>query len=99
MFAKTGLQGDFLTLKETRALFRAEQHFPSDVIDRGAETLSGDILIRAQDRVRQLLAAYQPPDINSAIQDALLASAGRHARTAGLDRLPAFSPPEPVLRG
>ena len=99
MFAKTGLQGDFLTLKETRALFRSEQHFPSDVIDRGTETLSGDILSRAQDRVRQLLAAYQQPDINPALQDALLACAGRHARTAGLDRLPAFSRPEPALRG
>jgi len=28
MFAQVGLQGDFLKLKETRALFRREQHFP-----------------------------------------------------------------------
>ena len=35
MFAETGLQGDFLKLNETRALFRKEQHFPSAVIDRG----------------------------------------------------------------
>jgi hypothetical protein len=80
-------------------LFRTEQHFPSGVIDRGSETLSGDILIRAQDRVQQLLAAYQPPDIKPAIQDALLACADRHARTAGLDRLPALRRLEPVLRG
>src|SRR5436305_12774152 len=36
MFAQTGLHGDFLKLKETRSLFRTEQHFPSDVIERGA---------------------------------------------------------------
>ena len=35
MFAQTGLHGDFLKLKETRSLFRQEQHFPSSVIDRG----------------------------------------------------------------
>src|SRR5512146_238421 len=32
MFAQTGLHGDFLKLKETRSLFRTEQHFPSDII-------------------------------------------------------------------
>ncbi len=35
MFALTGLGGDFLSLKETRTLFREEQHFPAPVIDRG----------------------------------------------------------------
>src|SRR4029077_8254386 len=34
MFSQTGLHGDFLKLKETRALFRCEQHFPSTIIDR-----------------------------------------------------------------
>ena len=36
MFAQTGLSGEFLKLKETRALFRQEQHIPSPVIDRSA---------------------------------------------------------------
>ncbi len=40
MFAQTGLRGDFLKLKETRALFRKEQHFPSAVIDRGLANMS-----------------------------------------------------------
>jgi len=34
MFSQTGLHGDFLKLKETRALFRCEQHFSSAIIDR-----------------------------------------------------------------
>src|SRR5271165_5743260 len=41
MFAETGLRGDFLRLKETRALFREEQHFPSSVIDRGLSLPDG----------------------------------------------------------
>ena len=41
MFAQTGLQGDFLKLKETRSLFRKEQQFPSAVIDRGLPAMDG----------------------------------------------------------
>ena len=67
MFAKAGLAGDFLKLKETRALFRQEQHFPSSVIDRGLPQINGEgILERANQRVQELLAAYErhplPPD-------------------------------------
>jgi trimethylamine---corrinoid protein Co-methyltransferase len=67
MFAQTGLAGDFLKLKETRALFRQEQHFPSSVIDRGLPQMNGEgILDRASRRVEELLAAYErhplPPD-------------------------------------
>ncbi len=35
MFEQIGLSGEFLKLKETRALFRSEQHFPSSVTHRG----------------------------------------------------------------
>src|ERR1700758_1599035 len=59
MFAKTGLQGDFLKLKETRELFRQEQHFPSAVIDRGLPAMDGadpGILERARQRVEELLS-------------------------------------------
>jgi trimethylamine--corrinoid protein Co-methyltransferase len=55
MFAQAGLQGDFLKLKETRTLFRKEQHFPSGVIDRGLPLPDGtgpDILQRATSRRR-----------------------------------------------
>ena len=65
-FAQTGLQGDFLKLKETRALFRKEQHFPSAVIDRGlasGSAASQGILNRAQERAEQLLAEYRRPEI------------------------------------
>src|SRR6201997_1615120 len=34
MFSQLGFSGEFLKLKETRTLFRKEQHFPSDIIDR-----------------------------------------------------------------
>src|ERR1019366_2401345 len=62
MFAQTGLTGDFLKLKETRSLFRKEQHFPSAVIDRGLPEMDGatpDILQRTRHRVDELLSAYE----------------------------------------
>jgi trimethylamine:corrinoid methyltransferase-like protein len=73
-FAQTGLQGDFLKLKETRALFRKEQHFPSAIIDRGLASgpdASG-IVDRAQERVRELLARYRRPEILAEREQALL---------------------------
>lgn len=67
LFAQIGLSGEFLKLKETRQLFRKEQHFPSDVIERGATSLTGElpltIIDRAQKRVEDLLGVYQRPAI------------------------------------
>lgn len=63
MFAQTGLSGEFLKLKETRALFRQEQHLPSSVIDRtarGSEPPS-DAFTRARARVDELVSMYQKP--------------------------------------
>jgi|SRR5208337_4664109 len=63
MFAQTGLSGEFLKLKETRALFRQEQHLPSNVIDRsarGSEPLS-DVFTRARARVDELVSRYRKP--------------------------------------
>jgi len=94
MFAQVGLHGDFLKLKETRALFRSEQHFPSAVIDRGGAVMEGsaaDILGRARARVEELVAAYQPPAIPSDREQAMTAFAEREAREAGLDHLPGIS--------
>jgi trimethylamine:corrinoid methyltransferase-like protein len=54
MFAQTGRSGDFLKLKETRSLFRKEQHFPSAVIDRGLPSIDGSppgVMERARHRV------------------------------------------------
>jgi len=88
MFAQTGLHGDFLKLKETRALFRREQHFPSTVIDRGAPTPDGapDILARARARVDELVASYQRPDLPADREQAMLAFAAREGRKAGLEQ-------------
>ena len=87
MFAQTGLHGDFLKLKETRSLFRTEQHFPSDIIERG-EGDGSSIWARARHRVNELLAEYKRPEIASDRERALLEFAYYHARKVGLDRLP-----------
>jgi trimethylamine---corrinoid protein Co-methyltransferase len=63
MFAQTGLSGEFLQLKETRALFRQEQHLPSPVIDRSARgaELPTDVFTRASTRVDDLVSKYRKP--------------------------------------
>ncbi|HXZ32134.1 MAG TPA: trimethylamine methyltransferase family protein [Terriglobales bacterium] len=86
-FAQTGFHGDFLKLKETRLLFRKEQHFPSAVTDRRANEGS-DILTRARGRVSELVGSYQKPKLESQVEEALLAIAWREARAVGIDHLP-----------
>jgi trimethylamine--corrinoid protein Co-methyltransferase len=91
MFAQTGLQGDFLKLKETRELFRKEQHFPSPVIDRGLPFPDGtnpDILQRARHRVDELVAAYERHPLTDEVEQELSAFAQREARATGLEDLP-----------
>ena len=91
MFAQTGLHGDFLKLKETRVLFRSEQHFPSDVIDRGVNLDNLDVLGRARRRVDELLAGYNRPSIPAELEDEILHLAEQHADAAGLRQLPGIS--------
>jgi trimethylamine--corrinoid protein Co-methyltransferase len=92
MFAQIGWGGDFLKLKETRELFRAEQHFPSAVIDRGNSREGGcDLFDRARERVDDLLAAYQRPAVSADREEALLAFARREGRKVGLNRLPGIA--------
>ncbi len=60
-FEQLGISADFLKLKETRALFRDQQHLPSPVIDRGSlrtwdESGRPDALQRARARVNELLS-------------------------------------------
>jgi trimethylamine--corrinoid protein Co-methyltransferase len=91
MFAQTGLQGDFLKLKETRALFRKEQHFPSGVIDRGLpmpDDAGSDILQRARQRVDDLVATYQRHPLSDAVEAEMIAFALREGKKAGLKTLP-----------
>jgi trimethylamine--corrinoid protein Co-methyltransferase len=93
MFEQIGLHGDFLKLKETRALFRREQHFPSAVIDRSlgeeAETEPlHDSFCRARARVNELVAAYSRPTLPPEMKQNLFAIASREAERAGLEHLP-----------
>ena len=90
MFAQTGLHGDFLKLKETRSLFRQEQHFPSSVMDRGL-AMDGDsstILARARERVRELISTYQRQPLPPDREKELLLFARREAKNTALDGLP-----------
>jgi trimethylamine--corrinoid protein Co-methyltransferase len=90
MFAQAGLSGDFLKLKETRALFRKEQHFPSTVIDRGLPAMDGaqTILERAHARVEELISAYQREELGTNREAEIIAFARREAEKAGLMELP-----------
>jgi len=91
MFAQTGLSGDFLKLKETRALFRKEQHFPSNVIDRGLPAMDGtspDILERAAQRVGELLATYERHPLDAEREKEMITFAQREGKKAGLEGLP-----------
>jgi len=96
MFAQVGLQGDFLKLKETRALFRKEQHFPSAVIDRGFASMDAtpDILTRARRRVDELLSAYQRHALSPECEKELIAFAQREGEKAGLEGLPGILVPD-----
>lgn len=96
MFAQTGLHGDFLKLKETRSLFRKEQHFPSAVIDRGSDGNAPDIVERARQRADELVESYRKPAISS--EDALKQIALREAGRLGIERLPAIESPVAAVR-
>ena len=94
MFAEIGLTGDFLKLKETRTLFRSEQHFPTSVTHRGEipeGAVPDDAYARARTQVHELLQAYQRPPLSSATEDALLKVARRIAGNAGLKELPGIA--------
>jgi trimethylamine--corrinoid protein Co-methyltransferase len=97
MFEQTGLHGDFLTLKETRALFRKEQHFPSPIIDRGLASGDGalpDILARARQHVDELLSAYQRRPLAPECEKEMLAFARSEGKKAGLEGLPGVLDPK-----
>lgn len=96
MFAQTGLHGDFLKLKETRALFRKEQHFPSAVIDRGLPGTDGkapDILERARARVDELVGSYERHPLSPELEQELIAFAKREAGFTGIEGLPGILEP------
>jgi trimethylamine--corrinoid protein Co-methyltransferase len=99
VFAQTGLHGDFLKLKETRALFRKEQHFPSAVIDRGLASLDGTnptILERAGQRVEELVRAYERHPLSSEREKEILKFAEREGKKAGFAAISEIQHPEPA---
>jgi trimethylamine--corrinoid protein Co-methyltransferase len=86
--------GDFLKQKITLQLFRKEQHLPSNIIDRDSVRAwkdSGglDAFGRAKIRVKELIASYTKPELDSARVDALHAFVLDLAKKAGMDALPA----------
>jgi trimethylamine--corrinoid protein Co-methyltransferase len=89
-FVQAGLSADFLKLKETRQLFRAEQHFPSEVIDRRSlqPGASDGLLARAHRRVEELVCNYRRPELNPAREDAIRTTAMKYAAKAGISNLP-----------
>ena len=84
MFAQTGLSGEFLKLKETRSLFRQEQHLPSPVIDRSARGSEAptDVLSRARTRVDELVSKYQKPSLSEDVVRKFQAIVDREADRA-----------------
>jgi trimethylamine--corrinoid protein Co-methyltransferase len=92
MFAQTGLSGEFLKLKETRALFRQEQYLPSPVIDRSARGSEPprDVFTRARTRVDELVSKYQKPplpeDVLRRFQDIVDRETQRAVAAAALPR-------------
>jgi trimethylamine--corrinoid protein Co-methyltransferase len=85
MFAQTGLSGEFLKLKETRALFRQEQYLPSPVIDRSARGSEppSDVFTRARARVDELVTRYQKPSLPEDVLRKFQAIVKREADRAG----------------
>ncbi len=99
MFAQTGLHGDFLKLKETRNLFRKEQHFPSNIIDRGLpamDELRPDILQRSQQRVEELVQTYSRSGLAPELEKEIIAFAEREGKKLGLEGLPGIFHPDYV---
>ena len=86
MFAQTGLSGEFLKLKETRALFRQEQHIPSRVIDRGAQgsEATNGIFTRARALADELVGKYRKPALSADLLRRFQAIVDREADRAGI---------------
>ncbi len=85
--------GDFLTLPETRALLRVEQHFPSGIIDRSSAARDpletpADAFCRARQRISDLLKKYQRPALANEVERNLRAVVEQYGRPVSLNGLP-----------
>ena len=93
--------GDFLKQKITMKLFREEQYMPGKVIDRDSmrgwrESGSMDTFTRAKLRVKEILASYTRPALDSTHEADLHAFVLDLAHQAGLTELPKLEDAMPV---
>lgn len=95
MFEGINFKGEFLKQKTTRQLVTKEQYLPSPVLDRGSirtwkQAGEKDAVARARERVNDLLATYQPPELDSGQVSELKSMVSKLAANAGLSQLPAL---------
>jgi trimethylamine--corrinoid protein Co-methyltransferase len=94
-FAEMGHRPEFLQLKQTRKLFRAEQTLPSALIDRGslgAWQSDGckSLHARAKERVEELLAQYERKPLAPEVEEELWKLVEGAARGAGVGSVPRY---------
>ena len=88
-------QGEFLKQKNTRELFKTEQHLPSNLIDRESYrgwTASGgkDAFSRAKYRTKELLDSYTIPEHGQEKVKEINKYISALASKVGMDALPDF---------
>jgi trimethylamine--corrinoid protein Co-methyltransferase len=93
MFEGIEFKGEFLKQRTTRQLVTKEQYLPSSVIDRGSirtwkQNGELDSVARAQTRVQELLAAYEPPTFDEQKVKEMVRMIKNLAGEAGMDELP-----------
>jgi trimethylamine--corrinoid protein Co-methyltransferase len=93
LMRELGHRADYLAQPHTLKWFAKELYTPSGVIDRG--TLDGwkrkgskTSWERAQDRVEELLAGYQPPQLSDDLRNELREITTQAANKFGMDELP-----------
>lgn len=88
-----GHKGEYLGNPHTRKWFRQEFHMPSEIIDRGSMDAwkmqgSRSTFDRAHERVRALLAEYQPTRLSAEIRQEIHSITLSAARKYGMRELP-----------
>jgi trimethylamine--corrinoid protein Co-methyltransferase len=96
LFENIHFKADFLKQRETRKLFAKEQYLPSPVIDRGSlrtwqQAGRLDAFARAKARATELIATYQKPVIDPAVEQELQARLAHLARAAGMPEIPSLT--------
>ena len=93
LMRELGHRADYLAQPHTLKWFSQELYIPSAVIDRGSldgwkRKGSKTTWARAQDRVHELLATYQPSPISGELRAELRAITTKAAQKFGMDELP-----------